>query len=196
MEDTKKEILVEYIKKYTKKGYSEDILRRALADSGYSDELIDSAFIDSGIAKSSKPKKKVINLSNRLILKEIFIVVCILVVIVSVVLILLNTTADCGYDKVCFAEKANNCENSVVRDMIANGSIVRYTSKGCAVIKTIEKFSEEEPEEVVSFFEDKEMTCTYEQYNFDEALIENLVGGIDTCSGNLKDAIYELRLAS
>jgi len=48
---------------------------------------------------------------------------------------------------------------------------------------------------VVALFDGREMSCSYENGNFKQELTDGLVGGIEGCSGELKDAIYELRIA-
>ena len=126
--------------------------------------------------------------------KIIFLVIAVIVVIIIIYLVIPKAT-NCDYDKACFIEKANNCERAIVRDTIGDGSIVKYTSKDCILTKAFDEFSETEPEEVTSFFEKKEMTCSYTQGNFDPVLVESLPSGIDDCEGELKDAILELRIA-
>jgi len=118
-----------------------------------------------------------------------------LIIIIGFLYVIIPSSADCGFDKACFIEKADACESAEVRDIIADGTIVKYTTDNCVLTKEIEEFSDTEPEEVVSFFKGREMKCPYRENEFDPATIEGLSFGMENCEGNLKDAIIELRLA-
>lgn len=104
------------------------------------------------------------------------------------------TSEDCGYDKQCFIEQANNCAKTSVKEDIA-GSTILYYARECKLKKKIDEFAEDEAEEVEAFLRGRTMECMYEQGNFDEELINGLLGGIEQCDGELKEAIYELRIA-
>ncbi|MBW2996264.1 hypothetical protein KY332_03115 [Candidatus Woesearchaeota archaeon] len=102
---------------------------------------------------------------------------------------------NCGFDKACFIEKANQCKKATVRNTIGDNSIIKYTTEDCILTKEIDKFSETEPEDVITFFKNKKMTCPYIENNFNTLLIEGLSTGMDDCEGELKQAILKLQLA-
>jgi ABC-type Zn2+ transport system substrate-binding protein/surface adhesin len=49
-------------------------------------------------------------------------------------------------------------------------------------------------QEMKTMLEGKNMTCLYTKGNFDPRLVTSLVGGIEYCSGDLKDDITHLML--
>lgn len=128
-------------------------------------------------------------------IQKIIGIAAILIGVIILIYIFIPKTTDCKTDKICFVEKANECKKAVLRDTIVEGTTVKYTTKNCILTKTIEEFSEAEPEEVTTFFKDKEMACPYTKTAFDASWIEGLSFGIEQCEGQLKDAILELRLA-
>jgi hypothetical protein len=185
--DERKEALAGYIKKYMKKGYSADVLKSYLAKKGYSEPMIDS---------SMRIAKKPVPIKMPKIRKELIVVagVGFVVILAFLIISVIPFTEGCGFDRQCFLDKANNCEASILKEDL-QGSIVRYeSSTDCKLTKRFERFSDTEPEEIEILFKQKDMTCTYSQGNLDPDLV-SLVGGIEFCEGNLKDSIYELRLA-
>ena len=113
--------------------------------------------------------------------------------IISLIYFTWPETTDCGYDKQCFMEKANACKKAILRVEIADGTIVKYTSKGCSITKIFEEFSKTEVQEVIDFLKAKEMKCDYKKGQFNILMIEDIAGGLEYCKGELKDAIIELR---
>jgi hypothetical protein len=122
-------------------------------------------------------------------------ILVLIIIIAGAVYLVLPKAVDCGNDKSCFIINANECKSAVLREDIAAGTTVKYSAKACVLSKSIETFSIAEPEEVVSFFQGKQMTCAYTQNNFDSTLLDGLSTGMENCEGDLKDAITELRLA-
>lgn len=114
---------------------------------------------------------------------------------IILIVMIFTGTEDCGTDADCFIERANECNSARFEGTIGDGTIVEYSVEDCVLTKKISEFSDTEPEEVKSFFGEKEMICEYEKGNFNEDLIDGLSLGIDECEGELKDAIIELRLA-
>ncbi len=103
---------------------------------------------------------------------------------------------DCAWDKDCFIAQANQCSPTKVREDIS-GSILSYQSfMDCTLTKRFESFGPAEPQEVVSFFSGKQMSCVYEPGYFPTELVQSLTSGNERCTGALKDAIEELALAS
>jgi hypothetical protein len=116
------------------------------------------------------------------------------VIIAFIVISIIPFAEGCGYDKSCFIDAANKCEETVVREDLDGSTILYRSTENCAIIKEFEDFSGSEPEEVQLLFEGKQMSCTYTMDNLNEDFV-SLVGGIEFCDGELKQAIYELRLA-
>lgn len=100
--------------------------------------------------------------------------------------------ANCGDDSACFIEYANSCENAVMRKAVGTASF-KFRANNCLLEKEIIGFSEEEPEAVKSLFTGLSMECSYSEGRFDANFINSLAGGIDKCSGKLKDTILEVR---
>jgi len=98
-------------------------------------------------------------------------------------------------DSACFEQRANNCEVVEMQGTIGDGTIVKYEAQDCVLTKSISSFSETEPQEVIDFFGEKKMTCEYSKDNFDETWVQGLALGVDSCDGELKDSIIELRIA-
>ncbi len=186
MPNGKKQALAKYIKKFMAKGYSEEVLKSYLKRKGYSDSAINSSM---KIAEKTKIRFPKLN-------KEVYAILGVIAVIVIAVIVLsfIPFGQGCGYDKQCFINAANNCESTVLREDLEGSTILYRSTEDCAVIKEFEEFSGSEPAEIQLLFADKEMACTYEKNNLNEDFV-SLVGGIEYCDGELKDSIYELRLA-
>lgn len=106
-----------------------------------------------------------------------------------------GVSADCSYDKECFYNQANQCEESSVLEEIGS-SILEYRSySDCTITKQFRTFGKEEPEAVTRFFRGKQMVCKYPQGRLRKDIVGSLVGGIESCTGLLKDAVYELEYA-
>lgn len=125
----------------------------------------------------------------------VLVMVIILAGIGYLIYLALPKGTDCGNDKACFILNANECKSAVFRDDMAPGTTIKYSTKDCMLTRGIEKFNETEPVEVVSFFENKQMACSYTKNNFDATLLDGLSIGMENCEGDLKDAVIELRLA-
>lgn len=124
----------------------------------------------------------------------LLVAVCI-VLIIGIVLSVFFFGDETCQDVRCFSDKADDCSKVMMKGVIGNGTTVVYQAKDCVLTKYIEEFSEDEPDEVVRFFKDKKMTCAYQQGEFDDGLVRGLSIGLDSCEGELKDAIVQLRLA-
>jgi len=96
--------------------------------------------------------------------------------------------------KAAFIAAANNCTNTnaVITDEVG---IFHYTSSdSCTFTKTLVRLNESEMQEMKTMLEGKSMTCNYTQGSFDPRLVTSLVGGIEHCSGDLKDDITNMML--
>lgn len=100
---------------------------------------------------------------------------------------------DCGSDIDCFMEYANKCRPASLTVDFA-GNILEYSSTDdCKLIKKIAKVTPSESIEVKDFLEGKEMVCDYGVLYLNQTWIENFATGLESCQGELKDAIVDLR---
>ncbi|MFC1685494.1 hypothetical protein ACFLZZ_00550 [Nanoarchaeota archaeon] len=115
------------------------------------------------------------------------------VIILGVVFFFLFFQAkDCDTAE-CFITAANNCNKSEFTSK-DNGNVIFYSSEGCSVTKTVVKISEDEDQDMKDFLEGKSLTCDYEKGEFDEDVVNDLVFGIEDCTGELKKNIGQLLL--
>jgi hypothetical protein len=99
---------------------------------------------------------------------------------------------NCGTDSACFIESANNCDNAVMTKTIETANY-KFRTNNCVLEKEIKSFSAEEPDAVKKLFTGLDMDCSYEEGKFDVNLINSLTGGLDKCTGKLKDTVLEVR---
>jgi hypothetical protein len=168
------------VKKYLKKGYSKDTIRKSFLKSGYKREIIDAILVGT---RNSSPES----------LKLSYILLILIPIVIIILLIVLWPTSSCKDDLDCFIEKAINCEKANAYSMI-EGNTITYKAKDCKLTKEITEFDQNEPAELVLLLEDKEMTCIYEENQFDESYL-SLTGNIERCDGPLKDTLINIRLA-
>jgi len=187
----------DYVKKYIKKGYPKDSLRKTLLDFGYNKGVVDKVFSSS---ESKKPTpEKPIKIKESLDLKKLrwlwysLASILILIILFSVVLFFLDRPTDCKYDKQCFIESAKQGKHVIVKEDVA-GSMLQYSYKDSIITKEFVSFSADEPKEVVDLFKGKTMTCPFETFN--EEVVNGVFGGSENCTGNLLDVIYELKIVS
>ena len=184
-------------------GYSKDDLKKTMIKKGYPKSVINDVF---GVAKkvptvrTKKPAFKpptpmgqVQKPQNKILYFGIGGIVLVIIV-VSAIIFFAPFRTNCNFNTACFIEKANNCESALFVEDI-EGSIVEFTiSPQCVLTKKITQFSPAEPPEIVALFGNKEMTCSYTKGGFDVDYT-TFLGNVDLCRGDLKEAIYELRIA-
>lgn len=194
----KKEKVKDYFKKYLKKGYRKEALTDYLVEKGFPADLVRESMRDAEReSRVSVPIHEKFTFRPTKQTLTIFLAAAVFVFALLAIFVIYPSVsaADCGFDKSCFAERADNCKASVVKEDLYGSTILYESSKDCVLTKTIEELDISEPFEVKLLFEGKEMECPYskEQYNPDWSA--DLVGGIDNCEGELKEAIYNLRIA-
>lgn len=94
-------------------------------------------------------------------------------------------------DSDCFITAANACENSTFYSTEDIG-LVMYETKDCFFVKTIVKTNDNELPEVTSLVEGKSLICKYNYGEFDNGWINSLSDGIESCQGDLKEALGSL----
>jgi hypothetical protein len=99
-------------------------------------------------------------------------------------------------EKAAFIAAANNCTTTttVITDDI--GTFQYTSSDNCTFTKTLVQLNGTEMQEMKKMLEGKSMTCNYAQGGFDPRLVTTLIGGIEYCSGDLKDDITNMMLFS
>ena len=186
-----------------KQGYGKEELKKTMIKKGYPKSVISDIF---GVAKKAPqplPKKpefkpptpmgKFQKPANKVLYFGIGGII-LAIVAVAAIMFLVPFKTDCEFDTACFFEKANNCEAARFSEDI-EGSLVEFTiSTNCVLTKKITQFSDAEPPEIVALFGDKEMSCSYTKGAFDVGYT-TFLGNVNLCRGDLKEAIYELRIA-
>ena len=97
-----------------------------------------------------------------------------------------------GQDQAAFIAAANDCADANLTVSEDVGTF-RYTSRqGCTFTKTLVRLNASESQAMKTMLEGKSMTCGYAKGAFDPRLVTSLVGGMEYCTGDLKDAIAQL----
>jgi len=96
--------------------------------------------------------------------------------------------------KAAFIAAANNCTSTTATITDAVGTFTYTSTENCSFTKTLIQLNASEMQEMKTALEGKSMTCNYAQGSFDPRLVTSLVGGIEYCSGDLKDAITNMML--
>lgn len=108
--------------------------------------------------------------------------------------------ADCGYDKERFLRFCRAGWSATVAEHFAGG-VVRYHyspasgSSPAILTKTIESLHESEPQEMVDLLVGKSMSCEVTPEMDLRELVSGFLASIRLFKGDLKEAIFELRLA-
>jgi|GEM_PF-6488274 len=187
----------EYIKKYLKKGYPKDSLKKTLLDFGYDKRVVDKAFNTSEPKKPTSERltqiREPLDMTKLKWLWYSLASVLIIIILISIVLLFLDKPKDCQYDKQCFIENAKQGNYVVVQEDVA-GSTLQFSYKDDSVTKEFVSFAEDEPEEIVVLFQGKKIVCPF--YTFDEDILNGVFGGSESCTGDLLDIVYELNIIS
>jgi len=91
----------------------------------------------------------------------------------------------------CFIEIANKCGTTSLHISDETGSSSYYT-ENCVFNKTINNIDPGESQEMKDLLEGKELSCNYEQGQFDERWVNSLVLGFEECEGSLRDVLGDL----
>ncbi|MFZ0005089.1 MAG: hypothetical protein WCC86_09265 [Methanoregula sp.] len=91
-----------------------------------------------------------------------------------------------------FITAANACTDTNITVIDDVGTMRYASSPGCVFTKTLVSLNATETQEMKSLLEGKSMTCMYTKGNFDPQLVTSLVGGMENCTGDLKDDIGNL----
>ncbi len=177
--------LEEYVRSARAQGYSQSEIRKALEKAGY-------------------PKLRIALLLPEPRIAKVLMLLSAIIVILGVVLFLVQSSLERSQsplvsslvttctDPACFTTRAQECLPTVFKQ-IEVGSEVTYKIQECVLTKELTKFSDAEPVTVRNFFTGKTMRCAYERNNFDRALAQSLLGGLERCDGSLKEAIVQLQ---
>ncbi len=105
-----------------------------------------------------------------------------------------NQVENCS-TRECFIASANSCTSALWTSQEEIGT-VSYATAQCKFMKTIESVSANELPEVKSLIEGKSFICPYPSGKFNVNWTDTLTQGVESCRGDLKDAIGELLLFS
>jgi hypothetical protein len=97
-------------------------------------------------------------------------------------------------EQAAFIAAANNCTNMNLTDNEDIGTFYLTSSQGCVFTKTLVHLNDSEMQGMKTMLEGTNLTCSYTQGNFDSRWVTSLVGGIEYCNGDLKDAIAKLTI--
>lgn len=109
----------------------------------------------------------------------------------------LNNSSQTCMDQNCFIAAANSCQvmNVTITDNVgtfALSSIGQTNSTSCIFSKTVVSLNSNETQNMQNLLDGKSMTCIYQKGNFDSQFVTALIGGIEYCSGPLKDDLGNL----
>lgn len=191
-EEMKKKI-GKYFDIYLKRGYSISGLRHFLEEEGYPPNIIGQVADEHRTKAQIKKKAWFIGL----------IVAALIIIIIPFFLVFAPeeleipeeiAVIDCGFNKQCLIDLANDCEK-VVLHQDEDGSIIRYEISDCSLDISFEKFAADEPEEMRELLGDKTMECSYGRGNFDASWLDSFIAGVEFCEGDLKNALFTLKIA-
>jgi len=185
--ETKRKIK-DYILKEYNKGYTYNAIEKVLINSGY-----DKADVEKLVREIVREPIK-----SRLIKGLPFLILSLIIIFGVILFVIFGlpklSISECD-TKDCFIKNANDCKASkfIVND---DGTLYEFITSGdCTLTKTITKVSSSEPEAIRDLFMDKSLVCQYEKSDFDDKWISTLLGGLEKCTGSLKEALYELTIA-
>lgn len=177
----------DYISAQLQKGFSYAAVEKVLVDRGYDKQEIDS-IIDELAHEPLGARLK----------KAAPILIVSLLIIFGIIGFVWFMSSNVALEKcdtqACFEEYANKCEPALY-EVSNEGTIYVFKSlKGCVFTKSVDKVSDDEPASIKDMFEGKDFICEYEQGGFDPRWVSSLLGGLDKCTGPLKEALYELTI--
>lgn len=97
-----------------------------------------------------------------------------------------------GPEQAAFIAAANDCKDMNLTDNEDIGTFYLTSSQGCVFTKTLIHLNDSEMQGMKTMLEGTNMTCSYTQGNFDSRWVTSLVGGMEYCNGDLKDALAKL----
>lgn len=207
----------DFVKRLLRKGYRDSEIRQVLRESGFTKTEIENAFdgLVHPVAQAMKttpalPKKPAAarpqfsppHITPQTIMHVSFAAELLLILVFALSLPALIpegtatggvvvTTTNCGNDIECFKSIAQACGKARVAQMLGT-SLLEFTTHDCTLMKRVASFGTEEPAHVVSVLSGKTMECAYQRNALPKELLDGLAGGIESCQGTLKDALYQL----
>jgi len=95
-------------------------------------------------------------------------------------------------EQAAFIAAANKCSETNMTTTGIAGTFTYSVSSDCTFTKTLVRLNESETLGMKTMLEGKNMTCVYTKGNFDSRWVTSLVGGMEYCNGDLKDALAKL----
>jgi len=75
-------------------------------------------------------------------------------------------------------------------------STIHYSTSSCFLTISFASFSDKEPADVVAYLANKTMVCAYTQGRLTDQLVRFPPLALDSCGGELKDAVLASQAAS
>lgn len=95
-------------------------------------------------------------------------------------------------EQAAFIAAANKCSETNMTATGIAGTFTYSVSSDCTFTKALVRLNESESQGMKTMLEGKNMTCVYTPGNFDPRWVTSLVGGMEYCNGDLKDALAKL----
>ena len=177
MTEDYKKYVKDYIKKAKQTGYNDGIIKKKLHEAGYDPKLVQDAYDEVKGSSTQEYNWKKIALFS--------------VAVLAIVVISIFTLNQISMTRERFIEKANLCEKAEFISTI-EGTTYKFLTENCVFKKKIIKLDKYEPEEVNDLFLNEELTCNYNEGEFNTNWIDYLTKDIENCEGELKEIIEEI----
>ncbi len=178
--------LEDYITKLLKKGYSKNFIKEQLLKAGYDENevfplihALEEQFYPKDTARRWHFSATVMGV----------------IIIISITLFFLSKEKPVQLctDTSCLTAAANACQPAQYYEDI-DGTKMLYDVRGCVLTKKFTIFGSKEPKEMQDVLGKKEVECRYQEGRFDREWLD-VFGGLEKCTGSLKEAVYGFRLA-
>jgi len=97
-------------------------------------------------------------------------------------------------DMKCFMAMANNCDDVILKTKDQYGLEWSYYTSGCKLQKELIAIDDGESIHMKAALEGKSLTCVYTKGKFNERWVNSVMDDLETCTGDLRDAIGKLLL--
>ncbi|MBI3032385.1 hypothetical protein HYY69_02830 [Candidatus Woesearchaeota archaeon] len=176
-----------YIRSQYEKGHTFDVIETTLIDHGYPKDFV------KGLIKNS-----VRNYEYSHVLKspaQITLGVILIIMVIGFFFYLRSNIPKTCDTKECFLERVQDCQATKYMHQGDKLTYELVTDKRCMLTKKVIAVADTEPGQVKTLLLDKSMDCSYERNAFNEQYLTTMLGGIQTCTGPLKEAFYEVLIS-
>ncbi len=176
-----------YIKSQYEKGHTFAVIQEALINHGYPKDFV------KGVIKDS-----IRNYEHVTALKspaQIGLGILLVIIVIGFFFFLRGNIPKTCDTKQCFLERAQACKAAKYVHQADKLTYELITDKRCTLTKKVIAVADTEPEQVKAILLDKSMDCNYERNAFNEQYLTTMLGGIQSCTGPLKEAFYEVLIS-